>query len=337
MEQQPEEVVQLLSKIDEIEQRMKEYSKQLLAPGSVMFHVDQYTIGIINRVLSISYGFTTLIRSCNYIAALHLVRPYLDCYIRYFALWQVDTPHEFVINVMKGDRIDQMKDKSGQLMSDKRLVELASEEFPWMQNVYTHGSQFIHFSQKHILTSGKVKDAENRILEGRISKYDKYVPIESKVEASSCMLAISDALFSLIEGWIWTKSNPEKHKEIVNKERIKLLVVNFFRSYNLRQCKNALSCLHSDVFWKVNNESESIGHDSVRKMWVDDWKISQIKLTPGVIQFVNDSEFYLGILQSQIDDPAVLPVKSVLLMQLKENLIHKVELVDHISLNNDVA
>ena len=203
-------IISRLEQIDNFEQTFKELSKQMMAPGQDLFPLDMLAIGVINRSLSLLSGFTTLIRSKNYIAASHLVRPHLDNFLRFHAAWLVNEPHEFAMQVMKGTRIHQLKDRKGKKMLDSYLVEIASIQYPWIQNVYKETSGFIHLSKKHVFTSTILKDKEERPVDFRISKEVKYVPDEAKLETAECVIEITNCIILLIEGWIWSKSNPEK-------------------------------------------------------------------------------------------------------------------------------
>lgn len=203
-----------LDDLESTEQTFKDLGKQMMEPGQDLFPLDMLAVGVINRSLSLLTGFATLIRTNNYIAAAHLARPHLDNFLRFYASWLVDNPHEFAMNVMKGVRIDKLKDRDGKLLRDSHLVEVASKEYPWMRNVYTETSGFIHLSKKHVFTSTTIKDKEERTVEFRVGKEDKYVPEESKLEAVECMIEITKSIIKLLEGWIWTKRNPDIIEEL---------------------------------------------------------------------------------------------------------------------------
>ncbi len=47
-------------------------------------------------------------------------------------------------------------------------------------------------------------------IKSKIGKGDKFVPEESKHEAVECMIEISNCINKLIEGWIWSKNNPDQ-------------------------------------------------------------------------------------------------------------------------------
>lgn len=198
-----------LKEIDSAEKEFTTYVKWLLSvTGNELYPMDRYTIGMVNRSLSLTYGFNTLLRSDNFMAAAHLVRPYLDTYLRYYAAWLVADPNEFALDVIKGGVIKKMKDKNGAKMSDLHLKNEASKDHEWMSSVYETSSGFIHFSSKHILTSLRVLNAKDGTIAGKVGKYDLFVPNESKVEAAKCMLEITNSLFGLMTEWYEARKNP---------------------------------------------------------------------------------------------------------------------------------
>jgi len=203
-----------LDHLESSEETFKNLSTQMMEPGKDLFPLDMLEVGVINRSLSLLTGFATLIRTDNYIAAAHLARPHLDNFLRFYASWLVDNPHDFAMDIFRGIRIDKMKDRDGNLLRDSYLVEVASKEYPWMQNVYKQASGFIHLSRKHVFTSTSIKDKEESTVEFRIGKQDKYVPEESKIEAVECMIEITKCIIKLLEGWIWTKRNPDMLEEL---------------------------------------------------------------------------------------------------------------------------
>lgn len=53
-----------------------------------------------------------------------LLRAHIDTALRFSAALRVEDPHKFAIDVMAGERIDKMKDQSGQHLRDAYLVEV---------------------------------------------------------------------------------------------------------------------------------------------------------------------------------------------------------------------
>lgn len=106
---------------------------------------------------------------------------------------------------MNGERIDKLKDTKGNFLRDSYLVSVATQEYAWVDKVYKETSGFIHLSEKHMLTSGRVKNANERTVEFQISKEDKYVPDIAKIDAINCMIAITDCIINLLVGWTETR------------------------------------------------------------------------------------------------------------------------------------
>ena len=187
------------------EKKFQKLAECMISSGKGMYTLDYYVSGILNRSLSLIYGFETLIESANYLGAVHLVRPYLDNYLRLSAVWLVDEVDLFANNVWKGDMIRKMKDKSGKPMTDAYLKDKATEDYPWIANVYEATSGFIHFSGKHISNATTVNKEKERTLTTYIGKFDNDVSYESKLEATICMIEISNCIAKLVYAWIETK------------------------------------------------------------------------------------------------------------------------------------
>src|SRR4030042_4221936 len=78
-----------------------------------IYYMDFYALAVINRSISLIRGFSSLIKSRNYLSALHLVRPQMDNLIRFYAAFIVDEPHDFVKRVINGEKIKDLKDQDG--------------------------------------------------------------------------------------------------------------------------------------------------------------------------------------------------------------------------------
>lgn len=171
-----------------------------LFPFMNQSHLVLMAIGIVNRTLSLNFGFATLIRSRNFIAASHLIRLNFDSYLRFHAARLVDDREAFATEVLKGTKVSNMKSKNGEKLTDRFLKENAAQYYPWMQNVYDVSSGFVHLSRKHVFTSFKIIDTDTGRFETAVSKFDKYVPDVSKIEAIDCMIAITDCLIAMFKG-----------------------------------------------------------------------------------------------------------------------------------------
>lgn len=183
-------------------------AKTSKAPGSSLFHLDYYFDGVYSRALSLLEGFVVLLESKNYMAASHLVRPYLDNFLRLFASHLVKNPNEFANEVMKGKRVEEFFDKENQkqALKDWYLRNKASKLYPWISEVYNQTSGYIHFSAKHIYNSIVKVDVENGTVGSYLTKFDpEPVTDLNRIEAVLVMIEISNCILEYAYGWARTK------------------------------------------------------------------------------------------------------------------------------------
>lgn len=185
----------------------------LKADGGKIFPLDILASAVIKRSMALISGFTTLVRTQNYTCATPLLRLQMDNCFRFFAAFIVDNPHEMAQQVLKGTPIRKIKDRSGQYMTDKHLVNMLSIKFEWMQRVYESTSGFIHLSDKHLFSVFDCTES-NGLIGLRVSANDENVPIELWLELADGFLAATNALFEYLKGWVFTKENPKKVEKI---------------------------------------------------------------------------------------------------------------------------
>lgn len=177
--------------------------------GGNIFHLDFYFNGVYSRSLSLLEGFRVLLDSKNFLAASHLVRPYLDNFLRLFAAHLVKNPHEFANEVMKGKKVEEFFDKENekQALKDWYLRNKASEPYPWITEVYNQTSGYIHFSSKHIYNPIAKVDIQNATVGTNLTKLDSDTVTDlNRIEAVLVMIEISNCILEYAYGWARTKS-----------------------------------------------------------------------------------------------------------------------------------
>ena len=90
-----EQLEGLLIDLDQMEHILRSLAWKVMTPDTPVHHLDMLAVGVVKRSMSLLYGFTTLMRSQNFHAAAHLVRPHLDNYLRFQTVWLVNNPEEF--------------------------------------------------------------------------------------------------------------------------------------------------------------------------------------------------------------------------------------------------
>lgn len=175
-----------------------------------MYPYDLLANAALNRAIALSSGFRSLIRDRNLICAGAILRLQLDTALRFYAGFIVDDPHEFAGAVLKGEHVRRLKDQSGQLMTDRYLVQQLGKELPWVEELYEQTSGYIHLSSTHILsTFDGIHDREKRTINIKIGVTDCQFPDSMYLNAISALRSCTELLSRHIDGWIFTKNNPD--------------------------------------------------------------------------------------------------------------------------------
>ena len=205
-------IAQLIS----LEKTQVDLAKEMLkAYNESLYAVDLLISAAINRSLSLSKGFRTLVKEKNLICAGAILRLQIDTAIRIFAGTLIEDSNQFASAVIQGQHIRNMKDRDGKKMTDKYLVEKLSDIYSWLPSVYEKTSGYIHFSDTHIFSSMHTLNKTEKTISIKISPFDKEeMPQELYVEAIEAFIATTKILIRFIKGWILTKSYPEQAKKL---------------------------------------------------------------------------------------------------------------------------
>lgn len=175
-------------------------------PGSPMYPLDWMVFAAIKRSVSTSSALTEMVRTWNMVCARSLLRMHIDTALRFSAAWLVPDPHAFATNVMKGEPINKMKDRSGkQQLSDAFLVQTHTEAYPWLPGVYKNLSGYVHFSGSHISDSISSFEDETQTVEFEITATDTKFPEFSWVEVLECFRESTSILSWYLQGYAETK------------------------------------------------------------------------------------------------------------------------------------
>lgn len=184
------------------------------AHDGAVYGFDLFANGAVNRSLALSVGFRMLIRDRNLICAGALLRLQLDTALRFFAGYIVKNPHEFAIEVLKGKQIRNLRDQDGQLMTDRYLLSQLGKEFEWIEPVYEKTSSYVHLSDTHISSTFDGVNPKNGSWRIKIGWRDKDLADSVYLEAIAAFRESTKVLGQYIDGWVFTKQNPEKIAEI---------------------------------------------------------------------------------------------------------------------------
>ncbi len=131
--------------------------------GETLFKEDFFTIAILNRFVTLTEGFKTLILERNLTCCRALLRLQLDNCMRLYGLSIAKDIDMAIDTVISGGRFDKLKDKQGKYMKDSYLKKKLSNFDSKFETVYNSTSGYIHFSDKGIFQSVRPSD-NNKVL-----------------------------------------------------------------------------------------------------------------------------------------------------------------------------
>ncbi|WP_374566628.1 hypothetical protein [Nitrosomonas sp.] len=209
-----DEIEKLLAALNEGHDAVKNRGKHMYEAYDHAFYGLDFLAGAaLNRTMANIDAFNTLIRARNLVIAGALLRMQLDTALRFYAAFLVEKPHDFALEVLKGIRIDKLQDINGNRLTDSHLVKLLSQEFPWVKRVYQATSGYIHLSGTHIHhTINEVR--EDRKFSVKLSPKDRDLPDTLYTEAIEAFIESIKLLLKYIDGWIFTKNNPQLVAEV---------------------------------------------------------------------------------------------------------------------------
>ncbi|MCX7016404.1 MAG: hypothetical protein NTW86_28245 [Candidatus Sumerlaeota bacterium] len=204
-----ESLATALSAIEDLDKRILKVAEAMIgAHGGDMYGVDLLANAAMNRSLALSSGFRTLIAAQNLLCAGALLRLQIDTALRFSAAFLVEKPHEFAIAVLGGTPVNKLRDMSGKLLTDGYLRKRLAEVAPWVDRVYQRTSGFVHLSDVHYFAT--VDEVHNdRRITFKIGAKDKRIPESHYAEAAEAFAESMRVLLQFLEGWVFTKDNPE--------------------------------------------------------------------------------------------------------------------------------
>jgi len=198
--EQTPNVQALLAELNTDREALLDYYKSGHAQtGGNLYAMDLFVLGVVKRTLSSNHAMQLMIRSWNLLGARTLLRTHIDTALRFSAAWLVDNPDDFARKVMDGARIDLMKHGKAP-MRDSYLIEKLSGDYPWLSDVYSNLSGYIHFSSSHI-TSSLFNFRDNGKFDFRLSEYDLDYPESSWIEVLECFREITAMLVLRLEAY----------------------------------------------------------------------------------------------------------------------------------------
>ena len=183
--------------------------KKALTEGANFYKTHWLAIASLNRSVGLVQGFCLLIRS-NFICAAPLIRLQLDNLLRFNALSWVADKDAFTKRFISGERINTLKDKRGNKLTDRYLVEKMNGLFPGIAQIYEKTCSYVHLSEKHFFHSFKPA-GDQEVFIPIAERVDEMVEERERTEAAYTMDRITVLLLSCITWYFCGDVKKRKH------------------------------------------------------------------------------------------------------------------------------
>ena len=151
---------------------------------------------VIDRAMNINRGFITLTKDNNYACAIPLMRMMIDNCLRLWGITIVDDAQMYIKQWSNGEKISDLRDKSGKKLTDSYLSEKFSNYYQGIDKTYKDACRFVHFSEQSLYMTAKKGDSE-RTISLEINGYDSFSE-EVKQNINKWMLYFNNILIDLI-------------------------------------------------------------------------------------------------------------------------------------------
>jgi len=105
-------------------------------------------------------GFLGTFDAWNILVSGPLVRMQIDSLTRLSYVATCPDMDAVATEMLDGREFRKMRDSTGELLSDRRLVELAEERHAWLKPVYDRASGWVHFSPTHVFLGTQAKQGK---------------------------------------------------------------------------------------------------------------------------------------------------------------------------------
>jgi len=170
------------------------------ADGTPFYASDLVVFGVLDRQIGLLEAMPNLFQEKNIHALAPLLRVQLDGLLRLHAFLIVESMHDLTNHMLKGNHLRKFKDRDGTQLHDSHLVKTLSEELPWVEEMYSTLSGWVHLSSTHIFTAVS-EGEEDRTIEIGVGSFRQNLPDSLWEEARGAVQAIHEATITKVEGY----------------------------------------------------------------------------------------------------------------------------------------
>jgi hypothetical protein len=180
-----------------------------------LYPTDLLLTTVMARSYSLVEGFVDAFDMWNPIVAAPLLRMQIDSLVRVSYTARMANSDEVTMYVLKGGQFRHLKDEDGKSLTDRRLLEHARPAHPWVNDVYTSTSGWVHLSPEHLWATVRLIDHGNDTsgapdvsISAAVPLSREHIPISAMQELLAAMTRATEELFGYIETWESRKGLP---------------------------------------------------------------------------------------------------------------------------------
>jgi hypothetical protein len=125
-----------------------------------LYAIDLVLGADMTRSYSLVDGFITAFDGRKPIVAAQLIRMQIDSPTRVAYMATADSAETVAEYVLKGGEFRKLKDASANALTDRRLLELAAPTHPWLDDVCSATSGWVHSSPEHVRAAWQAREDE---------------------------------------------------------------------------------------------------------------------------------------------------------------------------------
>jgi hypothetical protein len=167
------------------------FSEEIYVPDFLLWSFAQRSYALVD-------GFLGAFDTWNLLVAAPLVRLQIDTLVRLSYAMTCPDMDALTTKLLDGVEFRAMKDETGQLLWDRRLVKRAQKLHPWLEPVYEVASGWVHFSPVHLFLGTQANDGK---LSGRLPLNPDVLPERLLSEVLEAMLQATRDLVGYLGMW----------------------------------------------------------------------------------------------------------------------------------------
>lgn len=183
------------------------------ADGTPFYTADLVMFGLMDRNIGLVEAMPELFLSKNIHALAPLLRVQLDGLLRLHAFHLVENMDELASHMIEGKELRKFKDRCGEKLSDRYLVNSLKREMPWVETMYTTLSGWVHLSESHVFAAAS-KGIEERTINIGIGGYRENLPPQLFEEAMVAITSIHTITADLIDAYFERRKAYREHSRL---------------------------------------------------------------------------------------------------------------------------